>query len=596
MYRAPAGSIKNFMMELKNALEIMSVKKGMYEHIVMGDFNIDMGHKEKLHIKGLRDLFTDYGTRHLETNPTRITVRSRSTLDLIFSDMEHIMDHGVMNVDISDHLPVYVVKKKECTIKKKEMVRCRPMWNYDIEIMDRLIRSSGRWHDFWKCDVTVDDLWEIMYNTFLDALNFLCPIMNKYVQVNKPNWVTKEVREAISVKNNLYNMAKRTGTDGDWAVFRKEKKSTSKLINDTKCRVLKHRLKENKGNPKFFLRHVNQDILGKGDKGGIEVIRDEMGSLIAGTVAADFANRVYADMGKDGSNGQSHWTESTMNMNRVDSDFMFKFVELLEVHQLIMGIDVYKACGVEDISTKVLKDCLLICEFELTYLINCPLYNASFPKAWKNSIITPIHKSGDKLQIENWRPINNLCVPGKLLEKCVYRQVVEYMEKNNFICRNQHGFRRGKGTDTAVMELVRKLFDDINGNNVLSILFLDYSRAFNTVDPLHQIRRYPAPYISKAGQKATPSYILQPFIPHCFPLQSPYINSRPFISSPHYFYSSPIRFRICPTPAQPTSILTRIVFPADQQPILNDQFYVEEMPEEIVIVVKLIYSDRTHST
>ena len=114
--------------------------------------------------------------------------------------------------------------------------------------------------------------------------------------------------------------------------------------------------------------------------------------------------------------------------------------------------------------------------------------------------------------------------------------------------------------------------------------------------PLHQIRRYPAPYISKAGQKATPSNILQPFIPHCFPLQSPYINSRPFISSPHYFYSSPIRFRICPTPAQPTSILTRIVFPADQQPILNDQFYVEEMPEEIVIVVKLIYSDRTHST
>ena len=120
--------------------------------------------------------------------------------------------------------------------------------------------------------------------------------------------------------------------------------------------------------------------------------------------------------------------------------------------------------------------------------------------------------------------------------------------------------------------------------------------AFGLIPSLHQIRRYPAPYISKAGQKATPSNILQPFIPHCFPLQSPYINSRPFISSPHYFYSSPIRFRICPTPAQPTSILTRIVFPADQQPILNDQFYVEEMPEEIVIVVKLIYSDRTHST
>ena len=125
---------------------------------------------------------------------------------------------------------------------------------------------------------------------------------------------------------------------------------------------------------------------------------------------------------------------------------------------------------------------------------------------------------------------------------------------------------------------------------------VDLGPGYSFILSLHQIRRYPAPYISKAGQKATPSNILQPFIPHCFPLQSPYINSRPFISSPHYFYSSPIWFRICPTPAQPTSILTRIVFPADQQPILNDQFYVEEMPEEIVIVVKLIYSDRTHST
>ena len=105
-----------------------------------------------------------------------------------------------------------------------------------------------------------------------------------------------------------------------------------------------------------------------------------------------------------------------------------------------------------------------------------------FPSAWKKCIITPIPKSGDKLNPENWRPINNLCVPGKLLEKCIYKQIEEYMEKNRYICKNQHGFRKGKGTDTAVMELVRELFSNINSNNVSSVLFLDYSRAFNTVN------------------------------------------------------------------------------------------------------------------
>ena len=99
--------------------------------------------------------------------------------------------------------------------------------------------------------------------------------------------------------------------------------------------------------------------------------------------------------------------------------------------------------------------------------------------------MTPIPKAGDKLNPENWRPINNVCIPGKILGKCVYRQIEEYMEKNDFFCKNQHGFRKGKGTDTAVMELVRELFNNINDNDVSSVLFLDYSKAFNTVN--HEI-------------------------------------------------------------------------------------------------------------
>ena len=46
----------------------------------------------------------------------------------------------------------------------------------------------------------------------------------------------------------------------------------------------------------------------------------------------------------------------------------------------------------------------------------------------------------------------------------------EYMEKNMYICKNQHGFRKGKGTDTAVMELVRDFFANINKDYVSSII------------------------------------------------------------------------------------------------------------------------------
>ena len=216
---------------------------------------------------------------------------------------------------------------------------------------------------------------------------------------------------------------------------------------------MKNRLNANKGNPKKFWRQVNTEILGKKNEEGLMVIRNKDGDHITGIEAADFINQVYAEMGLGEKNADMRWNEETMNMNRIEQEFEFSFIELLEIHQYVTGLDTNKASGIDGISTKILKDCFTICEYEITYIMNCSVMQKKFPTAWKKCVVTPIPKTGDKLSAENWRPINNLCVPGKLLEKCIYGQIEEYMEKNMFICKNQHGFRKGKGTDTAVMDL-----------------------------------------------------------------------------------------------------------------------------------------------
>ena len=68
-------------------------------------------------------------------------------------------------------------------------------------------------------------------------------------------------------------------------------------------------------------------------------------------------------MGKDVSNASSQWSEKSMNMERIECEYEFRFIELLDVHQVIQAIDIHKASGVEGINAKVLKDCLDICEF-----------------------------------------------------------------------------------------------------------------------------------------------------------------------------------------------------------------------------------------
>ena len=75
----------------------------------------------------------------------------------------------------------------------------------------------------------------------------------------------------------------------------------------------------------------------------------------------------------------------------------------------------------------------------------------SIPEQWKISKIIPIHKSGNKDEIENYRPIANLCSTSKVFEKLILNQI-HYLEKTNKLDltgKNQHGFKKTKSTATA---------------------------------------------------------------------------------------------------------------------------------------------------
>ena len=62
-----------------------------------------------------------------------------------------------------------------------------------------------------------------------------------------------------------------------------------------------------------------------------------------------------------------------------------------------------------------------------------------------------IFKKGNKTEIENYRPIANLCSASKIFEKLILKQI-HYLESTNKLDltgKNQHGFKRSKSTATA---------------------------------------------------------------------------------------------------------------------------------------------------
>ncbi|XP_046679455.1 uncharacterized protein LOC124366900 [Homalodisca vitripennis] len=54
-----------------------------------------------------------------------------------------------------------------------------------------------------------------------------------------------------------------------------------------------------------------------------------------------------------------------------------------------------------------------------------------------------------------------------------------HLKQENLITEKQHGFLKGKSTSSAIISLVEHVIDQIDKEQYVSALFLDYSKAFD---------------------------------------------------------------------------------------------------------------------
>ena len=141
-----------------------------------------------------------------------------------------------------------------------------------------------------------------------------------------------------------------------------------------------------------------------------------------------------------------------------------------------------KSSGIDILSSRLCKDAFMVLGQHLVYLFNRSLASGIFPKKWKVAKIIPLFKGGDRVNVNNYRPVSLLPLPGKLLEKIVHNRIVRFWEGNNFLSDNQGGFRKGHSTVSKIADLTDDLFKQINIGNTTIAAFVDLRKAFDTVN------------------------------------------------------------------------------------------------------------------
>ena len=164
-----------------------------------------------------------------------------------------------------------------------------------------------------------------------------------------------------------------------------------------------------------------------------------------------------------------------------DSFYIFP-TTATEIETEISSLKDGKACGSYSIPVPVLKILSAVIGKPLEILFNASFSTGIVPSSLKLANVIPVYKKDSQFCLCNYRPISLLSIFNKLLEKLICCRLLDFLEKEKIFYDKQFGFRTKHSTDHAVLSIIDKIQRAIDDRDFSCGIFLDLSKAFDTVD------------------------------------------------------------------------------------------------------------------
>jgi hypothetical protein len=108
----------------------------------------------------------------------------------------------------------------------------------------------------------------------------------------------------------------------------------------------------------------------------------------------------------------------------------------------------YKSPGSDQIPAEMFQAGGEVLCFEIPKFINSVWNREDLPDQWKESIIVPVHKKGDKTDCSNYRGVSLLSTSYKILANILLSRLSPYIDE--IIGDHQCGFRRNRSTTDQI--------------------------------------------------------------------------------------------------------------------------------------------------
>ena len=158
------------------------------------------------------------------------------------------------------------------------------------------------------------------------------------------------------------------------------------------------------------------------------------------------------------------------NCDIPSSNFPIPSIDAAVILQYIESLKPSTKAGSDNIPTYLLINCSLSIHIPLFFLFSLSLKLSYFPSIWKSSYIIPLHKSGSRNDVTNYRGIAKLSDIPKLFEHIISDQLSSSFA--NCISEQQHGFLKGRSIVTNLLEFIRKFSMGLKMDTKLTLFIL----------------------------------------------------------------------------------------------------------------------------
>lgn len=482
IYRSPSNTnADQFITSLNTHLESIKTYKNI---IITGDINIDLipNDKEQNYEISNRQNYLNMLCMHGIVTGHTIPTRMESCLDHFMLKLDKpkmAAQIAVFNTTITDHSMTFLNLSDQNYIKGSTKVKTVTDFNNALLVLaeknlTQLLLSDS---PNYIVEMLVDTISETLRN------NTKTVNIPKNKRTLKP-WMTTGILKCIRHRNKLQNQCKlKPDNDVIKITYRRYRNFCNNLIKKVKRNYDRNKLAESTKNPKCLWDSIKSITYLKGNKtDNLKLLNIKS----CNQESINYVNNYFSNIGKElaesimGNQIQACNYKHNTQVNQPNSFVLLKTDEA-EINAVLMGLKSDSAPGHDCLPSRFLK--MAKCELIpiICHLTNLCFSQGIFPQILKKSVITPVHKSGEKDDVNNYRPISVLPSISKIIEKLINIRLINYLNRFNILSNAQYGFRNGRSTDDAVTALTTHITEQVESGKKCLAVFLDLKKAFDTV-------------------------------------------------------------------------------------------------------------------